>query len=112
MTKPSKYKNIKTVVDGITFSSKAEAKRYGELKLLEKAGEISDLELQPRYALEMAGFETGEAVKVATYVADFSYFTKDGDFIVEDVKGFRTEVFKLKKKMVKAQYGIDIQEIL
>lgn len=111
--KGSKYGAKKTVVDGITFASKKEAKRYGELKLLERAGEITDLRLQPRYPLEVAG------IKVATYVADFSYLDTrerhrpDGIafFVVEDVKGMKTPMYRLKAKMFAAQYGFPIREV-
>lgn len=74
-------------VDGITFASKREATRYRELKILERAGEITALELQPRYKFPM-GF---------AYVADFRYIT-DRSIAVEDVKGVETPVFKLKRK--------------
>jgi dsDNA-binding SOS-regulon protein len=104
----SKYNAKRTVVDGITFASKKEAKRYGELKLLEKAGEIRDLELQPWYALMAIG--SGE--QVGSYVADFKYFDKRFKrAVVEDVKGFRTPLYKWKKKHVEAQYGIQITEV-
>jgi len=98
-----KYKNIKTVVDGITFDSKAEAKRYTELKRLQLAEEISDLRLQVRYDFEFNG------VKLGFYKADFVYI-KDCKEVVEDKKGFKTPVYNLKKKMMKAFYGVDIYE--
>ena len=113
MTKPSKYRNIRTKVDGITFASKREAKRYTELKLLERAGEISHLELQPRFPLEVEG------EKICVYVADFQYWDHDsertgalpGRCHVEDVKGVRTPVYKLKKKLVEALYDVVIEEV-
>jgi hypothetical protein len=101
----SKFKAVKTVLDGITFASKKEAKRYTELKLLERAGEISRLELQPRYDIIING------VKVCTYVADFSYFDKSSR-VVEDVKGMKTPVYRLKKKLVEALFpGVVIKEV-
>ena len=100
-----KYSNTPVVVDGYRFASKAEAKRYGELKLLEKAGKISGLTLQPRYKLEVHG------MKICDYVGDFYYFTKTSHQVAEDVKGIRTPVYRLKKKLMKAIYGIDIVEI-
>lgn len=104
--KKTKYSNQRTVVDGIAFASKAEAKRYGELKLLEKAGEIFDLRLQPRYKLAVNG------AHVCTYVADFKYVKRGKDVdTVEDVKGMRTALYSLKAKLMKACYGIVIQEI-
>ena len=105
----SKYNAKPTVVDGIRFASMAEARRYGELKLLERAGKIDSLELQPKFVLTVNG------VKVATYVADFKYhagaWSNPSPWIVEDVKGMKTPVYKLKKRMVEAQYGIVIQEV-
>jgi hypothetical protein len=100
----SKYRNIKTEVDGIVFDSKAEARRYMELRLLEKANEISDLRLQ--YPFECKINEK----KICTYRADFDYFEGD-QWVVEDVKGFRTQVYKLKKKLVEALHGIEIREV-
>jgi hypothetical protein len=99
----SKFKAIPTEVDGIRFASKKEAKRYQELKLLERAGEISRLELQPRYDITING------VKVCTYVADFRYFTKD-KLTVEDCKGFLTPVYKLKRRLLAALYNVEILE--
>jgi len=102
----NKYKNKKTVVDGITFDSKKEARRYGELKLLEKAGEIRGLKLQPKLPIEVNG------QKVCTYIGDFEYIdtSKDQVVIIEDVKGRKTPMYNLKKKLVKAVYGIEIFE--
>ena len=104
----SKYRAIPTVIDGIRFASKAEAKRYQELRLLERAGEITALELQPRYPIH--SHRTGERVMV--YVADFRYLAKGARVTtVEDVKGVKTPVYRLKKKFAEAEYGIQIQEI-
>jgi hypothetical protein len=106
----TKYGAIRTEVDGITFASKAEARRYAELKLMERAGAIKDLTLQPRYPIVVEG------VPICTYVADFFYFAVRDDGrtwrpVIEDVKGVRTPVFKLKAKLVKALYGITVQEV-
>lgn len=99
--KKHKYNARRTVVDGISFASTKEARRYGELKLLEQAGQISELKLQVRYKL----------VQTVTYVADFEYFdTKKQAKVTEDVKGFRTALFKRKKKLMKQQHGIEILE--
>ena len=100
----NKYRNIKTEVDGIVFDSKAEARRYAELNLLEKANEISDLRLQ--YPFECKINEK----KICTYRADFDYYEGD-QWVIEDVKGFRTQVFRLKKKLVEALHGIEIREV-
>lgn len=99
-----KYKNVPTVIDGIRFASKREAKRYCDLKLLERAGEIMNLTLQPRYPLTVSGMH------VCTYVADFSYIeTASGRTITEDSKGVRTRDFINKAKLFHALYGREIQ---
>lgn len=101
----NKYKAVRTEVDGITFDSKREATRYMELMLLQRAGEIERLELQPKYDCIVNGR------KICTYRADFRYFTKENS-VVEDVKGMKTAVYRLKKKLVEALYpGVTIQEI-
>ena len=99
----NKYRNIKTVIDGIKFDSKAEARRYTELKLLEKAGEISNLKLQPRFILQHSFKHEGKTIRAITYIADFQYTEGDKE-IVEDVKGMETAVFKIKKKMFIKKY--------
>ena len=107
----TKYHNQPIVVDGFRFASQKEAARYGELRLLEKAGRISQLELQPRYPLIVNG------ITVATYVADFRYREALGGIaagaqIVEDVKSkpTMTPVYRLKKKLMLACWGIAVQE--
>ena len=102
----NKYRNIKTEIDGINFASKAEAKRYGELKLLEKAGEIRNLGLQPEFLLqEQFVSSDGKKVRAITYRADFEYIdAKTGEHIVEDVKGMQTKEFQLKMKMFLKRY--------
>lgn len=107
----SKYHATKTVVDGITFDSKREAKRYSELKLMERAGVIKDLQRQVRYELIPAFDAGGKHYRPTSYVADFVYVdTKSGEEVVEDCKGFRTEVYKLKAKMFAHKYGVSIRE--
>ena len=103
----NKYKNKKIEVDGIIFDSKKEAKRYTELKILEKAGKIRDLKLQPKFelipTLRIEGYKT---MPITVYKADFEYMEQEtGKFIVEDVKGFKTDVYKLKKKMFLYRYS-------
>lgn len=108
----SKYGNKKTVVDGITFDSKAEARRYQELKLMERAGQVRGIELQPRFVIEVAG------VKVCTYVADFRYQLRSPtapaiehwSVIVEDVKGLRTPTYRLKARLMQAVHRVQIHE--
>lgn len=107
----SKYGATPTTVDGIRFHSAKEARRYGELKLLEKAGEIHGLRLQPRYPLMVVGEATEQRGQVGTYIGDFAYSERGSAAeIVEDVKGFKTPLYKWKKKHVEVQYGIVIRE--
>ena len=112
MNRNGKYNAKKTEVDGITFASKKEAARYQDLKLMEKAGEIHDLELQPRFDLVV------NDIKIGFYKADFQYdvpFVGNDNIpavrIIEDAKGIKTPVYRLKKKLMKAIYGIEIQEV-
>ena len=106
-----KYGNTPVVLDGFKFSSKAEAKRYGELKLLERGGEIAGLRLHTSYPLVATSpWLRGKGMNVGSYVDDFSYELQ-GERVVEDVKGCKTAVYRLKKKLVKALYGIDVTEI-
>ena len=100
----SKYGNKKTEYNGFTYDSKKEANRAQELDLLERAGEISDIERQVPFVCEVNG------KKICTYKADFRYKEKDGTVVVEDVKGVRTGVYKLKKKLVEAIHGVKIIE--
>ena len=102
----NKYKNIKIEIDGITFASKHEGKRYCELRLLERAGEITDLELQPRFPITLNN------QKICTYIADFRYReVKTGQSVIEDAKGVITQIYALKRKLVFAMYGVTIQEV-
>lgn len=107
MEKPkSKYRNVPTVVDGVRFSSRAEAKRWDELRMLEKAGEIRELKRQFAFPLYAMG-----AKLVGSYVADFTYFknpSRDEPPVVEDVKGVQTDMFRWKARHFKAQFGYDI----
>ena len=106
----SKYGAVKTTVDNITFASQKEAKRYGDLKLLEKAGEIRHLELQSEFHLNAS--HPSQPKFVGKYLADFSYYdTRTNALVIEDVKGFKTPLYRWKRKHVEAQYGIKIIEI-
>ena len=104
-----KYGNKKTQFDGITFDSKAEAERYKVLRALELTGVIKGLELQKPYRLCKGRWSNGKPFSI-TYKADFVY-TLDGEIIVEDVKGYRTEAYQMKKKLMRAVYGIEIAEV-
>ena len=107
----SKYGSKKTIVDNIKFDSKWEAERYGQLKAMERGGVVTDLELQVPYNIII------NDIKICRYVADFRYkkesnhtITNDEYYVevVEDAKGFETPEFKLKKKLMKAVFNIDI----
>lgn len=120
----SKYHNKKVEYDGITFDSKKEKNRYVALKLLQQSGEISDLRLQVPFELIPAIYED-EIVRLKTktkvvkkcvqksvkYVADFVYKDHHGYEIVEDSKGLRTKEYVLKKKMMRAFFGIEIKDV-
>lgn len=100
-----KYGNRKVQIDGVTFDSIAEARRYQELKLLETAGEIKHLVLQPVFELQPKFKDAeGKTVAAVKYIADFRYVDELGYWIVEDVKGVETPVFKLKRKMFLYKY--------
>ena len=102
----SKYRNRKVTVDNVLFHSIHESERYRELVMLQSAGLISELELQPVYPL------TVNNVKIGKYIADFRYLdTETGLYKIEDAKGFSTQVYKLKKKLVRAIYNIEVMEV-
>ena len=99
----NKYRNKKAQIDMYVFDSVRESQRYKELKLLERAGEISNLELQPRFLLQDSFKKNGRTFREIEYVADFMYI-ENGKTIVEDVKGLQTDVFKLKHKIFEKVY--------
>lgn len=118
MTAKTKYGSRKIIIDGIVFDSVREGNRYAELKLLERAGKIKKLRRQVRYLLIPSQYEA-EAVngkmknrcveRACIYIADFVYMEGD-DLIVEDCKGFRTEAYIIKRKLMLQNYGIRIRE--
>ena len=108
--KGTKYNNTIIEVDGIKFHSKAEAKRYTELKLLEKAKVIKDLKLQPKYTLQDKFIKNGKNYRKIEYIGDFEYI-ENGIKIIEDVKSVITaqdKYFGLKKKMLLKIIGDDV----
>lgn len=109
----SKYGNRKTEVDGIVFDSAAEARRWRELRLLERAGRISGLRRQVPYVFLVhttgTSPECGEDKRQMRYVADFVYFEGSRE-VVEDVKGYRTAEYKRKRRLMQKIYGVDIRE--
>lgn len=120
-----KYHNKKIVVDGMSFDSVKEFHRYRELKLLERAGEIQELETQVKFILIPAQYEFYERYgkngtrlkdgrrcleKECAYVADFVYF-QNGVKVVEDTKGFRTKDYIIKRKLMLFMHGIRVNEV-
>lgn len=107
----SKYRAQKTVVDGLKFDSKKEAKRWQELKLLQQAGEISNLRRQVKFELlPTQRDKDGKLLEYpCSYIADFVY-KENGETVVEDSKGIKTDVYRLKRKMMLFRYGIRIKE--
>ena len=111
MRKPTKYGNRKVNLNGEKFDSAKEARRYGELVLLERAGQISHLERQVKYELIPSQRVDGKVVERAcTYVADFVYM-ENGKKVVEDTKGFRTKDYIVKRKLMLYVHGIRIKEV-
>lgn len=119
----SKYHSKKVTVNGITFDSKREANRYSELLLLEKAGQIQNLELQKVFELiptqreilpetdDYGRQKLGKVIeRPVKYIADFVY-TENGETVVEDTKGYRTSDYVIKRKLMLLRYGIHIKEI-
>lgn len=118
----SKYRSRKVSADGIVFDSMKEYKRFCELQILEKAGEIQDLQRQVKYVLIPAqrepdttgprgGIRKGKTIeKECSYIADFVY-RQNGETVVEDTKGFRTTDYIIKRKMMLFIHGIRIKEI-
>ena len=107
----TKYRAIKTEVDGINFDSIKEAKRYIVLKGMLDRGEISDLQRQVPYELiPKQRTQAGKAIRDCVYKADFVYI-RDGQTVVEDVKGYKTPEYKIKWKLMLHKYGIEIKEV-
>jgi hypothetical protein len=105
-SKPHKYRAKRITVDGVKFDSQREAERAGELLYRVKAGEIVDLRIHHGYEIRVNG------VFIGVYEADFVYLVvANGEEVVEDAKGVRTPLYKLKKKLVEAIHGIRIQEV-
>ncbi len=103
--KRAKYGNKREKIDGYTFDSLLEARRYQELKLMEKAGEIRDLTVHPPFSIQVNGIHCGKTEM------DFLYFTKEGKRVVEDTKGVSTPLSKLQHKLLFALYSIQVKVI-
>lgn len=105
-SKRPKYGNRKVVVDGVTFDSVKEANRWQVLKLMERAGEIGNLKRQPRFPLMI-----GDAL-ICTYIGDAAYERPPGGpLVIEDTKGFLTDIYKIKRKLMAALHSIHIEEV-
>lgn len=104
-----KYHSKKIIINGIEFMSKREANRYLELKSMLDKGEISELELQVPFTLIEPFTLNKKKYRKMEYIADFVYM-QDGKQIVEDTKGYKTEVYKIKKKLMAYLYRIEIKE--
>lgn len=125
----AKYGNRKAVIDGITFDSEREAHRYTELKILEKAGKITGLQLQREFELIPDQREKTDQIctkgpnkgrikpgklleRKCSYVADFVYWDLENNcMVVEDAKGMRTKEYIIKRKLMLYKYGIRIKEV-
>lgn len=107
--KRNKYNNLPTVIDDIKFHSKKESARYVQLKLDEKAGLIHDLKLQVPFQLIEPLVINGKRHRAIIYYADFTYYDPENNYIVEDVKGMITDIFKIKYRLMKLIHNIDIK---
>lgn len=108
----TKYHSRKITVNGIEFDSRREARRYQELQMLLRSGEITQLEMQKKYVLIPGQKKpSGGTERPVTYTADFVYKDKDGKEVVEDVKGVRTQQYTIRRKLMLWVHGIEIQEV-
>ena len=108
----NKYRNKKITIDGITFHSQKEGWRYLELKALVRANKIYNLMLQPKFELIPKFEKNGKTFKPMYYIADFMYLDKTtGKTVVEDVKGFKTKEYQVKKKLFEWRYTMELTEI-
>ena len=108
----SKYHSRKVSLDGMTFDSVKEAKRYRDLSLLQRAGEISDLRTQVKYTLVPSQKKpSGGTERPVTYTADFVYKDKDGKEVVEDAKGVRTQQYTIRRKLMLERHRIEVKEV-
>lgn len=108
----TKYRSRKVTVNGIEFDSHREARRYQELQLLLRAGEISQLEMQKKYTLIPSQKKpSGGTERAVTYTADFAYKDKTGREIVEDSKGMKTQQYIIRRKLMLYVHGIEVKEV-
>ena len=110
----NKYGAVPTTVDGIRFDSTKESRRYGELRLLEKAGLIRGLGTQPRFPIDVVELLTGEVIRCGVFTADFHYVDVATDeLVIEDTKSgpTKTTAYRLRKRLVEAIHGVRITEV-
>lgn len=98
----NKFNAKKVRLDGYVFDSGLEARRYGELKILERVGDVTDLEVHPVFPIEING------IRICKVILDFSYTDKNSCRVHEDAKGNDTALSRLKRRMVEAAYSIDV----
>ncbi len=108
--KQSKYKNKKVVYNGIKFDSQKERNYYIKLKLLEDAGKIKGLKLQVKYELQPKFKSGNKNIQAISYIADFTYLDEENKLHIVDTKGVRTDVYRIKKKMMQYK-GLEIEEV-
>jgi len=112
ISKKSKYRNKKVIIDGIKFDSKKEANYYKNLIILKRTGFVIDFKLQPRFLLQEGFKKNGETYRPIYYIADFWVKYKDGTEKIIDTKGVKTQVYRLKKKLFEKRYkNLTIEEI-
>ena len=106
--KGNKYRNVKTTVKGVKYDSKREATYVEQLRLLEKAGKITDLQTQVKFRFNGLEYDSGRTIQ---YWADASYIDSDGEYHVIDVKGVRTPAYKIKKALMWHWFKIEVEEV-
>lgn len=109
--KQNKYKNKKVEYDGKKFDSEKEKAWYIKYKLMEKSGEITDLKLQVPFNILETFRLNDKTYRKMKYVADFTFYDKEGKYHVVDAKGYKTKEYLLKKKLMAWKYGIEIEEV-
>ena len=105
-----KYRSKKVVINGEVYDSKKEYSRYRDLQLYEKGGMITDLQRQVTFELIPMQRGKGKTERSVKYIADFTY-TENGEMVVEDVKGFKTKDYIIKRKLMLSVFGIVIKEV-
>lgn len=112
MKKINKYRNKKVIYKGIKFDSMRERNYFLKIELLEEAGLIKDLEIQKKFILQKGFKLNGKSRREISYIADFYFYdVKKQKYRVIDVKGYRTDVYKIKKKLFESKYQIEIEEV-